>query len=107
MVVKYLEQYLSELKKKLPDVEERLNAGADGQELRNLRLKMGCEIPEELICLYQRYDGEDISRSFGFFGGLQFLPVKSIRQQLDFFQSTEDELTAMGTGRSGKSRCAS
>lgn len=97
MVMRYLEGYLSELKKKLPDVEERLNAGADEQQLRNLRLKLGCEIPDELLSLYQCFDGEDLSE-FGFFAGMRFLSVKGIRQELDFFQSTEAELTAMGTG---------
>lgn len=96
MVMECLEGYLSELRKRLPDVEERLNAGADGQELRNLRLKMGCEIPEELICLYQRFDGEGMSGLY-FFAGLRFLSVKEIRHRLDFFQSAEAELTALGT----------
>ena len=94
--MRYLDGYLSELKKSLPDVEERLNAGADGQELRNLRLKLGCEIPEELIELYQRCDGEGMS-GLSFFAGLRFLSVKGIRHELDFFQSAETELTAMGT----------
>lgn len=94
--MEYLEGYLSELRKRLPDVEDRLNAGADGQELRNLRLKMGCELPEELTRLYQRFDGEGMPGLY-FFAGLRFLSVKEIRQRLDFFQSAETEMTALGT----------
>lgn len=95
--MKNLEKYLSEIKKMLPDIEDRLNSGTSEQQLRNLYLKMGCEIPEELRSLYLRFNGEDLAKAPCFFAGLQFLPVQKVRLELDFFQSAEAELTAMGT----------
>lgn len=95
--MKNLEKYLAEVKKRLPDIKERLNAGADEEQLRRLSLKMGCELPEELISLYQSFDGENLSKAPCFFAGLQFQPIEKILYDLDFFKSAQDELTAMGT----------
>lgn len=95
--MKNLEKYLSEIKKRLPDIEERLNGGADEEQLKQLRLNAGCELHSELISLYQRFNGENLSKSPCFFAGLQFLDMGSVQHYVKFFRSVDEELTAMGT----------
>lgn len=92
-----LEKYLTEVKKRIPDTEQRLHGGVDEEQLRQLAEKTGCELPAELIQLYRRFDGEDMEKNIGFLAGLQFLPMKEVLSDLDFFRGAEDELTAMGT----------
>lgn len=95
--MKNMEKYLTEVKKQLPDIEQRLNGGADEDQLELLVQKTGCGIPSELLQLYRRFDGEDMAKNIGFLAGLQFLPLKKVLSDLDFFREVEDELTAMGT----------
>lgn len=95
--MKNLEKYLTEVKKEIPDIEQRLNGGADEGQLRQLAQKTGCELPAELSQLYRRFDGEDMAKNVGFLAGLQFLPLEKVLSDLDFFRGVEDELTAMGT----------
>ena len=92
-----LEKYLTEVKKGIPDIEQKLNGGADEEQLRLLAQKAGCELPAELLQLYRRFDGEDMAGNIGFLAGLQFLPLKKVLSDLEFFRGVEDELTAMGT----------
>lgn len=47
-----LEKYLTEVKKGIPDTGQRLNGGADEEQLRQLAQKAGCELPAELLQLY-------------------------------------------------------
>ncbi len=95
--MKNLERYLDVIKKKLPDVEERLNIGAEETQLEKLRSMVNCEIPEELIALYRRFNGEDMQKELCFFAGLQFMPIGMVLYELEFFRGVDDELTAMGT----------
>lgn len=95
--MKNLEKYLAEVKKGIPDIEQRLNGGTDEGQLRQLAQKAGCELPEELLQLYRRFDGEDMAKNIGFLAGLQFLPLQKVLSDLDFFRGADDELTAMGT----------
>lgn len=95
--MKNLERYLTEVKKGIPDMERRLHGGADEEQLRQLAQKAGCELPAELLQLYRRFDGEDMTKNIGFLAGLQFLPLNKVLSDLDFFRGSEDELTAMGT----------
>lgn len=95
--MKNLEKYLTEVKKGIPDTEQRLNGGADEEQLRQLAEKTGCELPAELLQLYRRFDGEDMSKNIGFLAGLQFLPLDRVLSDLEFFRGAEDELTTMGT----------
>lgn len=95
--MKNLEKYLTEVKKGIPDTEQRLNGGADEEQMRQLAQKAGCELPAELLQLYRRFDGEDMSKNIGFLAGLQFLPLDRVLSDLEFFRGVEDELTAMGT----------
>lgn len=92
-----LEKYLTEVKKGIPDIEQRLNGGAEEGQLKQLAQKAGCELPAELIQLYRRFDGENMAGNIGFLAGLQFLPLEKVLSDLDFFRGVEDELTAMGT----------
>lgn len=95
--MKNLEKYLSEINTRLPDIEERLNAGADPEQLEKLHSAAGCALPDELTSLYKCFNGEDMSKNPCFFAGLQFLPIETLLHQLAFFQSVEEELTALGT----------
>lgn len=92
-----LQKYLDEIKKRLPDVEKRLNARADEGQLEKLRSMVNCEIPEELLELYRCFDGEIMEKELCFFAGLQFMPLDMVLYELEFFRGAEDELTAMGT----------
>lgn len=95
--MKNLEKYLTEVKKGIPDTEQRLNGGADEEQLRQFAEKTGCELPAELLQLYRRFDGEDMAKNIGFLAGLQFLPLNRVLSDLEFFRGAEDELTTMGT----------
>ena len=57
--LKNLENYLSVIKKDIPDIEQRLNAGADEKQLEKIAKKARCQLPAEFIEIYKRYDGED------------------------------------------------
>lgn len=95
--MKNLEKYLTEVKKGIPDIEQRLNGGADEGQLKQLTQRLGCELPAELLQLYRRFDGEDMAKNIGFLAGMQFLPLQKALSDLDFFRGVEDELTTMGT----------
>ncbi len=95
--MKNLENYLKELQSIFPDIRKRLNAGAKEEEILQLETAAGCALPADFVELYRTFDGTDLSRETGFFAGLEFLPVKSVLLELDFFRRAEDELTAMGT----------
>lgn len=95
--MKNLEKYLSELKKDIPDIAQRLNAGASDAELTKTAEKVGCGLPEEFVELYRHFNGEDKSKCVDFFAGMEFLPLESVMSELEFFGSFEEELTAMGT----------
>ncbi len=95
--MKYLDRYLEEVKKGIPDIETRLNAGADEGRLEQLAGKAGGVLPVQLLELYRQFDGEDMTRWTGFLAGLQFLPLGKVLSDFTFFQGVEDEMTAMGT----------
>ena len=95
--MKSLEQYLSAVRTKLPDIEERLNGGAGEDGLQQLAAAAGCELPAELTALYSRFDGEVLTAYTGFFAGLSFLPLERVLSELAFFKEAEVEMTAMGT----------
>ena len=92
-----LSEYISTVKSEFPDIEERLNGGADKGLLSELEDKAGCSLPSDFIKLYSLYDGEDFSKYTGFMAGMEFLPIKSVLAQLEFFKSSEYEMTAWGT----------
>lgn len=92
-----LSEYISTVAKKLPDIEKRLNGGADKGLLSELEDKAGCSLPSDFIKLYSLYDGEDFSKFTGFIAGMEFLPLKAVLAQLEFFKSSEYEMTAWGT----------
>lgn len=92
-----LEKYLSEMEKKLPDIRERLNAGADEGQLDQFKERVGCRIPEDLLGLYRCFNGEDLTKAPCFFAGLQFQPIEEVLKDLEFFRNAEEELTVMGT----------
>lgn len=95
--MKNLDRYLNEVKKGIPDIEMRLNAGAEEGRLEQLARKAGSAIPAQLLELYRRFDGEDMTRWTGFLAGLQFLPLEKALADFAFFQAAEDEMTAIGT----------
>lgn len=92
-----LSEYISTVKSELPDIEGRLNGGADKGLLSELEDKAGCSLPSDFIKLYSLYDGEDFSKYTGFMAGMEFLPINSVLAQLEFFKSSEYEMTAWGT----------
>ncbi|MDE7477317.1 MAG: SMI1/KNR4 family protein [Lachnospiraceae bacterium] len=95
--LKNLENYLSVIKKDIPDIEQRLNAGADEKQLEKIAKKARCQLPAEFIELYKRYDGEDSSKCVHFFAGMDFLSLDEMSSELDFFKTVDDEMTAIGT----------
>lgn len=95
--MKNLDRYLDEVKKGIPDIETRLNAGANKGQLEQLAQKAGGMLPAQLLELYRRFDGEDMAKGTGFLAGLQFLPLEKALADFAFFQGLADEMTAMGT----------
>ena len=95
--MKNLDRYLKEVKKGIPDIETRLNAGADESRLEQLARNAGGALPAQLLGLYRRFDGEDMAKGTGFLAGMQFLPLEKALADFAFFQGLEDEMTAMGT----------
>lgn len=95
--MKNLDRYLAEIKKKIPDIEQRLNAGAEEGKLGQLAREAGCTLPDQLLEVYRRFDGEDMSRVTGFLAGLQFLPLEKVLSDFAFFREVDEEITAMGT----------
>ena len=95
--MKYLEQYVSAIQKKLPGIKERLNSGAQAGSLQELEAAAGCKLPQDFVALYSRFDGEILAEHTGFLAGLTFLPVERVLAELSFFQKAEEEMTAMGT----------
>lgn len=95
--MKAMEKYLSELRKKLPDMPERLNTGADTKQWKDFAAAVSCEIPSELSELYQKINGENPSVYTGFFAGLAFLPLETALSEFQYFKSVDDELMIMGT----------
>ena len=73
--MKNLDRYLDEIKKGIPDIETRLNVGAEEGRLEQLARKAGV-LPAQLLELYRRFDGEDMAKETGFLAGLQFLPLE-------------------------------
>lgn len=69
--MKNLDRYLEEVKKGIPDIETRLNAGVEGGRLEQLARKVGGVLPAQLLELYRRFDGEDMAKGTGFLAGLQ------------------------------------
>ena len=95
--MKALEQFLSAVRTKLPDIEERLNSGAGEDGIKRLAAAAACELPAELTALYSRFDGEVPAAYTGFFAGLSFLPLERVLSELAFFKKAEVEMTSMGT----------
>ncbi len=95
--MKNLEAYLSELRKTLPDIQERLNIGANETQLETLRFAVNCPLPPQLICLYEQFNGEHMAKAPGFMGGLQFMPIDMVLDDLEFFRGTKAELTPTAT----------
>lgn len=62
---KSLDKYLLEIRKRIPDFQQRLNTGAEEGQLEQLAQEAGCSLPDELLELYQRFDGEDMDRMVG------------------------------------------
>lgn len=50
--MKSLEQYVSAVRAKLPDIEKRLNGGAAESALQQLAAAAACELPAEFTALY-------------------------------------------------------
>lgn len=94
---KNLDKYLLEIRKRIPDFQQYLNTGAKEEQLEQLAREAGCSLPDELLELYRRFDGEDMDRMVGFLAGLEFLPLKKVLSDFAFFRGREDEMTAMGT----------
>ena len=59
--MKNLDRYLDEVKKGIPDIETRLNAGAEKDRLEQVARKIGDVLPAQLLELYRRFDGEDMA----------------------------------------------
>lgn len=97
ITMKSLEQYVSAVRAKLPDIEERLNGGAAESALQQLAAAAACELPAEFTALYSRFDGENLTEHTGFLAGLTFLPLERVLSELSFFKKAEIEMTAMGT----------
>ena len=95
--MKNLDRYLEEVKKGIPDIEARLNVGANEGQLEQLAQKAGGVLPAQMLELYRRFDGEDMAKGTGFLAGLQFLPLEKALADFAFFQGLADEMTAMGT----------
>lgn len=95
--MKHLDQYISAVKTKLPDIEARFNSGAWESALQKLEAAAGCTLPQDFVTLYSRFDGEILEKHTGFLAGLTFLPVERVSAELSFFQKAEEEMTAMGT----------
>lgn len=96
-MLKNLDKYVAAVKEKLPDIEQRLNAGADDAVLEKLAEKLQCALPEEFVGLYRRFDGEDESKGVNFMAGFTFLSLEGILFQLECFKDMDIELMAMGT----------
>lgn len=96
-LMKSIDNYLSELKKYLPDVEERLNSGTDTNTIRKSEDEVKCKFPSEFIELYSRMNGEDSSEYTGFIAGFEFMPLEKVVSETHFFQSLGEEMMAIGT----------
>lgn len=92
-----LDNYIAELKKQLPDIEERFNTGADASELKTLEAKVKCKLPLEIKELYARGNGEKPSVYTGFIAGLEFMPLEHVLSEIDFLKTLDDEMMVMGT----------
>lgn len=95
--MKNLDNYISELKKQLPDIEERLNIGANASELEELEVKVQCKLPPEFKELYARGNGEKTSVYTGLIAGLAFMPLEQVLSEFDYLKTSEDEMMVMGT----------
>ncbi len=90
-----IEDYVSELKKDLPDIEKRLNTGAGTDILEELENEKECEIPSEFIELYKKMNGERSSEYTGFIAGFEFLPLERVIPEIRLFKSLEYEMMEM------------
>lgn len=97
--MKQIEDYISELKRQLPDIEERLNIGANARELEELEEKVQCKLPPEIKELYARGNGEKSFVYTGFIAGLAFMPLEQVLSEIDYLKSFDDEMMVMGTAK--------
>lgn len=102
--MKNLDRYLKEIKRGIPDIETRLNAGADEGRLEQLARNAGAVLPAQLLNLYRRFDGEDMAKETGFLAGLQFLPLEKALTDFAFLPSQQEVRPARRGLFSGISR---
>ena len=101
--MKNLDRYLDEIKKGIPDIETRLNVGAEEGRLEQLARKASV-LPAQLLELYRRFDGEDMAKETGFLAGLQFLPLEKALTDFAFLPSQQEVRPARRGLFSGISR---
>lgn len=93
--MKNLDNYLTELKKQLPDVEERLNPGVVAE--KGVAGVLPCTLPSAFVELYQRINGERPAPFTGFIAGFAFMPLDRVLSEMQLFQTLEYEMTVVGT----------
>lgn len=81
----------------IPGMKDILNPGADEEEILKLKEMVGDFNIDELVSVLKIANGEQKDSYFGVMGGLEFLGVKDILFELDFFRTVKEELMVVGT----------
>lgn len=71
------------------EVKDRLRAPTDAPSLERVAALVGAELPDDLISLYAKFDG-DVRQNSGVFAGLHFLSVQEVLDALHFFSDIMD-----------------
>ena len=90
-------QFIELVKQSIPDVENRMAAGATEEEINAVQEHVGKKLPKDFVELYQLHNGESVDNSVNLMAGIRFLPLLLVQGMYDLFLEAEEPFEPVGT----------
>ena len=90
-------QFIELVKQSIPDVENRMAAGATEEEINAVQEHVGKKLPKDFVEFYRLHNGERADNRVFFMAGLQFVSLQEVQSLYDLLQEFEESFEPMGT----------
>ena len=91
-----MKNYINELKKYMPDIEERLNDASDVEALDIIEKNVGKKLPADFKAIYKKYNGEKNEPYTGMVLGFSLMDTANIIDTLKSFKENDiSDVTSM------------
>ncbi|MBR3518875.1 MAG: SMI1/KNR4 family protein [Paludibacteraceae bacterium] len=90
-------QFIELIKQSIPDMENRMAAGATEEEINAVQEHVGKKLPKDFVELYRLHNGERADNRVFFMAGLQFVSLQEVQSLYDLLQEFEESFEPMGT----------